>query len=32
MYNIDEKGFLIRILSKMKRIFSRWYYEEGSIK
>ena len=31
-YNIDEKGFLIRILLKMKRIFSRRRYEEGSIK
>lgn len=32
MYNMDEKGFLIGILSKMKRIFSRRRYEEGSIK
>ena len=29
---MDEKGFLIGILSKMKRIFSRRRYEEGSIK
>ena len=32
IYNMDEKGFLIGILSKMKRIFSRKKYEEGSIK
>ena len=31
-YNMDEKGFLVGILSKMKRIFSRRRYEEGSIK
>ena len=28
IYNMDEKGFLIRILSKMKRIFLKWQYEE----
>ena len=32
IYNIDEKGFLVGILSKIKRIFSRRRYEEGSIK
>ena len=31
-YNIDEKGFLIRILLKIKRIFSRRRYKEGLIK
>ena len=32
IYNIDEKAFLVGILSKIKRIFSRRRYEEGSIK
>jgi hypothetical protein len=32
MYDMDEKGFLIGVLSKMKRIFSRRRYEEGGIK
>ena len=31
-YNMDEKGFLIGILLKMKRIFSRRRYEAGEIK
>jgi hypothetical protein len=31
-YNIDEKGFLISILSRMKRIFTKRRYEEGGIK
>ena len=31
-YNIDEKGFLIGILSRMKRIFTKRRYEEGGIK
>ena len=31
-YNMDEKGFLIGILGKMKRIFSRRFYEEGGMK
>jgi hypothetical protein len=31
-YNMDEKGFLIGILSKQKRVFSRRRYEEGEIK
>jgi hypothetical protein len=29
---MDEKGFLIGILTKMKRVFSRRRYEEGGIK
>ena len=32
MYNMDEKGFLIGILSKMKRIFTRRRYESGEAK
>ena len=32
IYNMDEKGFLIRILSKMKYIFSRRCYKAGEIK
>ena len=32
MYNMDEKGFLIGVLLKMKRIFSRRRYEEGGIR
>ena len=32
IYNIDEKGFLIRILAKIKRIFSRRRYKEGLVK
>jgi hypothetical protein len=32
IYNIDEKGFLIRILSKQKRIFSKRRFQEGGIK
>ena len=32
MYNMDEKGFLIGILSKIKRIFSRRRYKEGLVK
>jgi hypothetical protein len=31
-YNMDEKGFLIGMLSKTRRIFSRRRYEEGGIK
>ena len=31
-YNIDEKGFLIRILIKIKRIFSRLRYKENGIR
>ena len=29
MYNVDEKGFLIRIRSKIRRIMSRDTYEQG---
>lgn len=32
MYNMDEKGFLIGVLSRMKRIFSRERYKRGEIK
>lgn len=32
MYNIDEKGFLIGVLSKGKRIFSRHRYKLGGLK
>lgn len=32
MYNMDEKGFLIRVLSKGKRIFSRSKFEQGGFK
>jgi hypothetical protein len=32
MYNMDEKGFLIGVLSKGKRIFSRRWYELGGLK
>jgi len=32
MYNMDEKGFLVGILLKMKRVFSRRLYEQGTIK
>jgi hypothetical protein len=32
MYNMDEKGFLIGVLSKGKRIFSRCWYEQGGFK
>lgn len=31
-YNMDEKGFLIGILSRVKRIFSRSRYETGELK
>jgi hypothetical protein len=32
MYNMDEKGFLIGILSGMKRVFSRTLYDAGKLK
>jgi AcrR family transcriptional regulator len=32
IYNMDEKGFLIGILSKQKRIFSKSRYENGGIR
>jgi len=31
MYNMDEKGFLIGVVSKSQRIFSRRRYEQGYI-
>jgi hypothetical protein len=31
-YNIDEKGFLLGVLTRSKRIFSRRLYKEGKIK
>ena len=32
IYNMDEKGFLIGVLTTMKRIFSKQLYEKGAIK
>jgi hypothetical protein len=32
MYNMDEKGFLIGLLAKVRRVFSRIAYEAGRIK
>jgi hypothetical protein len=32
IYNMDEKGFLLGILIRSKRVFSRRLYEEGKIK
>jgi hypothetical protein len=32
MYNMDEKGFLIGVVSKAKRIFSKRAYEKDGIK
>jgi hypothetical protein len=32
MYNIDEKGFMLEVLTRSKRVFSRRLYEEGKIK
>jgi hypothetical protein len=31
-YNMDEKGFMLGILTRSKRVFSRRLYEEGKIK
>ena len=31
-YNMNEKGFLIEVLAKIKRIFSRLRYKEGGIR
>ena len=31
-YNMDEKGFLINILLRIKRIFTKRRYKEGGIK
>jgi hypothetical protein len=32
MYNMDEKGFMLGILTRSKRVFSRRLYEKGKIK
>lgn len=32
IYNIDKKGFLIKIFTKSKRIFSKHYYKQNRIK
>jgi hypothetical protein len=32
IYNMDEKGFMLGILTRSKRVFSRRLYEEGKIK
>ena len=32
IYNMDKKGFLIRVLFKIKRIFSKRQYNKGLIK
>jgi hypothetical protein len=32
MYNIDEKGCMLGILTRLKRVFSRRLYKEGKIK
>lgn len=32
IYNMDEKGFLIGVVSKMKRVFSRRQYDQGGVK
>ena len=32
MYNMNEKGFMLGILTRSKRVFSRRMYEEGKIK
>lgn len=32
IYNMDEKGFILRVLTRSKRVLSRRLYEEGKIK
>jgi hypothetical protein len=32
IYNMDEKGFMLGVLTRSKRVFSRRLYEEGKIK
>jgi hypothetical protein len=32
MYNMDEKGFMLGVLTRSKRVFSKRLYEEGKIK
>lgn len=32
IYNIDEKGFIIRVTTRTKYVFSRWIWEKGEVK
>jgi hypothetical protein len=32
MYNMDEKGCMLGILTRLKRVFSKRLYKEGKIK
>jgi hypothetical protein len=32
IYNMDEKGFLLSILTQLKRVFSRQLYEDQKIR
>jgi hypothetical protein len=32
MYNMDEKGFMLGVLTRSKRVFSRRMYEDGKMK
>jgi hypothetical protein len=32
IYNMDKKGFLLGILTRLKRVFSRRLYEEGRLR
>jgi hypothetical protein len=32
MYNIDKKGYMLGILTRSKRVFSKRLYKEGKIK
>jgi hypothetical protein len=32
MYNMDEKGFMLGVLTRSKQVFSRRLYKEGKIK
>jgi hypothetical protein len=32
MYNMDKKGFMLGVLTRLKRVFSRRLYKEGKIK
>jgi hypothetical protein len=32
MYNMDEKGFMLGVLTRMKQVFSKILYEEEKIK
>ena len=31
MYNIDEKGFMLRVTSRSKRVFTRELWEQGKL-